>query len=66
MSRHPLNQIILQDVMKDVIAFETNQPKGRSAAQNDFLCLLALGTTIERHKTSSRGDGNLAKISNLI
>ena len=63
--QHPQNQIILQDVMKDVIAFETNQPRGRSAAQNHFLCLLALGTTIERHKTSARGDGNLAKISVL-
>ena len=63
--QNPLNQIILQDVMKDVIAFETNQPRGRSAAQNHFLCLLALGTTIERHKTSARGDGNLAKISTL-
>ena len=63
--QNPQNQIILQDVMKDVIAFETNQPRGRSAAQNHFLCLLALGTTIERHKTSARGDGNLAKISVL-
>ena len=61
----PSNQIILQDVMKDVIAFETNQPKGRSAAQNHFLCLLALGTTLERHKTSARGDGNLSKIAAL-
>ena len=61
----PSNQIILQDVMKDVIAFETNQPRGRSAAQNHFLCLLALGTTLERHKTSARGDGNLAKIAIL-
>ena len=51
--------------MKDVIAFETNQPRGRSAAQNHFLCLLALGTTVERHKTSARGDGNLAKIAIL-
>jgi len=63
--QNPSNQIILQDVMKDVITFETNQPRGRSAAQNHFLCLLALGTTIERHKTSARGDGNLAKISFL-
>ena len=63
--QNPSNQIILQDVMKDVIAFETNQPRGRSAAQNHFLCLLALGTTIERHKTSARGDGNLAKIAIL-
>ena len=63
--QHPKDQIILQDVMKDVIAFETNRPKGRSAAQNHFLCLLALGTTIERHKTSARGDGNLAKIGIL-
>ena len=61
----PSNQIILQDVMKDVIAFETIQPRGRSAAQNHFLCLLALGTTLERHKTSARGDGNLAKIAIL-
>ena len=61
----PSNQIILQDVMKDVIAFETNQPRGRSAAQNHFLCLLALGTTLERHKTSARGDGNLSKIATL-
>ena len=63
--QHPQDQMILQDVMRDVIAFETNRPKGRSAAQNHFLCLLALGTTIERHKTSARGDGNLAKISVL-
>ena len=61
----PSNQIILQDVMKDVIAFETNQPRGRSAAQNHFLCLLALGTTLERHKTSARGDGNSAKMAIL-
>ena len=64
--QHPQDQIILQDVMKDVIAFETDRPKGRSAAQNHFLCLLALGTTIERHKTSARGDGNLAKIGILF
>ena len=63
--QNPSNQIILQDVMKDVIAFETNQPRGRSAAQNHFLCLLALGTTVERHKTSARGDGNLTKIAIL-
>ena len=63
--QHPQDQIILQDVMEDVIAFETNRPKGRSAAQNHFLCLLALGTTIERHKTSARGDGNLVKINIL-
>ena len=63
--QNPSNQIILQDVMKDVIAFETNQLRGRSAAQNHFLCLLALGTTVERHKTSARGDGNLAKIAIL-
>ena len=63
--QHPQDQIILQDVMKDVIAFETDRPKGRSAAQNHFLCLLALGTTIEWHKTSARGDGNLAKIGIL-
>ena len=60
---HPDDQIILQDVMQDVINFETDQPKGRSAAQNYFLCLLALGTTIERHKTSARGDKNLAKVA---
>ena len=63
--QHPHDQIILQDVMKDVIAFETERPKGRSAAQNHFLCLLALGTTIERHKTSARGDANLAKVGTL-
>ena len=63
--QNPSNQIILQDVMKDVIAFETNQPRGRSAAQNHFLCLLALGTTVERHKASARGDRNLAKIAIL-
>ena len=63
--QHPQDQIILQDVMRDVIAFETNRPKGRSAAQNHFLCLLALGTTLERHKTSARGDGNLVKINVL-
>ena len=63
--QNPSNQIILQDVMKDVIAFETNQPRGMSAAQNHFLCLLALGTTVERHKTSARGDENLAKIAIL-
>ena len=44
---------------------ETNQPKGRSAAQNHFLCLLALGTTLERHKTSARGDGNLPRVAEL-
>ena len=60
---HPDDKIILQDVMKDVINFETDQPKGRSAAQNYFLCLLALGTAIERHKTSARGDQNLAKVA---
>ena len=63
--QHPHDQIILQDVMKDVIAFETERPKGRSAAQNHFLCLLALGTSIERHKTSARGDVNLAKVGIL-
>ena len=62
---HPHDKIILQDVMKDVIAFETERPKGRSAAQNHFLCLLTLGTTIERHKTSARGDMNLAKVGIL-
>ena len=60
---HPDDKIILRDVMKDVINFETDQPKGRSAAQNYFLCLLALGTAIERHKTSARGDQNLAKVA---
>ena len=60
---HPDDQIVLQNVMQDVINFETDQPKGRSAAQNYFLCLLALGTAIERHKTSARGDMNLAKVS---
>ena len=45
--QNPSDQIILQDVMNDVVAFETNQPKGRSAAQNHFLCLLALGTALE-------------------
>ena len=60
---HPDDQIILQDVMQDVISFETDQPKGRSAAQKYFLCLLALGTAIERHKTSARGDMNLARVS---
>ena len=60
---HPSDQIILQHVMQDVINFETEQPKGRSAAQNYFLCLLALGTTIERHKTSARGDANLARVA---
>lgn len=59
--QNPSDQIILQDAMKDVIAFETNQPKGRSASQNHFLCLLALATTLERHKTVARGDGNLSK-----
>ena len=43
--QHPHDQIILQDVMRDVVDFETNRPKGRSAAQNHFLCLLTLGTT---------------------
>jgi len=61
----PQDQIILQDVMRDVIAFETERPKGRSAAQNHFLCLLALGSTIERHKTSARGDANFAKVGIL-
>ena len=60
---NPQDLIILQDVMRDVINFETERPKGRSAAQNHFLCLLTLGSTIERHKTSARGDGNLAKIA---
>ena len=61
--QHPLDQIILQDVMRDVLEFETNHPKGRSAAQNHFLCLLTLGTTMERHKTSARGDNNLARVA---
>ena len=60
---HPHDQIILQDVMRDVINFETERPKGRSAAQNHFLCLLALGSTIERHKTSARGDMDLMKVA---
>ena len=60
---HPTDEIIIQNVMEDVINFETEQPKGRSAAQNYLLCLLALGTTMERHKTSARGDRNLAKVS---
>ena len=46
--QHPLDKIILQDVMRDVVEFETNR-----AAQNHFLCLLTLGTTMERHKTSA-------------
>ena len=62
---NPQDQIILQDVMRDVVAFETERPKGRSAAQNNFLCLLALGSTIERHKTSARGDANFAKVGIL-
>ena len=48
---NPQDLIILQDVMRDVVDFETERPKGRSAAQNHFLCLLTLGSTIERHKT---------------
>ena len=59
--QHPLDQIILQDVMRDVVDFETNRPKGRSAAQNHFLYLLTLGTTMERHKTSARGDNNFPR-----
>jgi hypothetical protein len=55
--------IILQDVMRDVVDFETERPKGRSAAQNHFLCLLTLGSTIERHKNCARGDGNYAKVA---
>jgi len=62
---NPQDRIILQDVMKDVIAFDTERPKGRSAAQNHFLCLLTLGTTIERHKTSARGDADLVKVGIL-
>ena len=53
---NPQDLIILQDVMRDVINFETERPKRRSAAPNHFLCLLTLGSTIERHKTSARGD----------
>ena len=60
---NPQDLIILQDVMRDVVEFETERPKGRSAAQNHFLCLLTLGSTIERHKTSARGDMNFAKIA---
>ena len=56
------DQIILQDVMNDIVNFETNCPKGRSAAQNHLLCLMTLGTTIERHKTSARGDNDLVKV----
>ena len=59
---NPEDKIILQDVMKDVIEFETERPKGRSVAQNHFLCLLTLGSTIERHKNCARGDRNLAKV----
>lgn len=62
---NPQDQIILRDVMNDVVNFETDRPKGRSAAQNHFLFLLTLGTTIERHKTSARGDGDLAKVDML-
>ena len=61
--QHQNNMIILQDVMRDVVNFKTNRPSKRSAAQNHFLSLLTLGTTIERHKTSARGDGNFAKVS---
>ena len=60
---NPQDLIILQDVMRDVVDFETERPKGRSAAQNHFLCLLTLGSTIERHKTGARGDGNLARLA---
>ena len=62
---NPQEMIILQDVMKDVINFETNRPRGRSAAQNHLLCLMALGTTLERHKTHARGDQNLTKVNVL-
>ena len=60
---NPQDLIILQDAMRDVAVFETERPKGRSAAQNHFLCLLTLGSTIERHKTSARGDMNFAKVA---
>ena len=60
---NPHDLIILQDVMRDVLDFETERPKGRSAAQNHFLCLLTLGSTIERHKTCARGDGNFARVA---
>ena len=60
---NPHDLIILQDVMRDVVDFETERPKGRSAAQNHFLCLLTLGSTIERHKNCARGDGNYAKVA---
>ena len=60
---NPQDLIILQDVMRDVVDFETERPKGRSAAQNHFLSLLTLGSTIERHKTGARGDGSLAKLA---
>ena len=62
---NPQDMIILQDVMEDVINFETNRPRGRSAAQNHLLCLMAIGTTLERHKTNARGDQNLAKVNVL-
>ena len=60
---NPHDLIILKDVMRDVVDFETERPKGRSAAQNHFLCLLTLGSTIERHKNCARGDGNYAKVA---
>ena len=50
--QNPSNQIILQDVMKDVIAFETNQPRGRSAAQNHFL--LCVGPRHDARKTQDQ------------
>ena len=40
---HPQDQIILQDVMRDVINFESDRPKGRSAAQNHFYACLLWG-----------------------
>ena len=60
---NPQDLIILQDVTRDVVDFETERPKGRSAAQNHFLCLLTLGSTIERHKNCARGDGNFARLA---
>ena len=43
--------------------FETERPKGRNATQNHLLCLLTLGSTIERHKNCARGDGNFARVT---
>ena len=62
-NRYPPEMVILQDIVKDVISYEKNRPKGRSAAQNHFLCLLTLGTTVEKRKASAKGDGNRAKVA---